>query len=126
MKTIYSSHRNDQKSGGDAPTKAHMALQTGAIGDPAGILAIPEGSHLFFIEDPRRADTVIEVILEKVVFDNHHLKEVRMVAFSKSWKTTRRLHLTAAWSGKHVSGLDEQQAQTDQQLQAQGVGKVKP
>lgn len=107
IKTPYTSHRDDTHDGGKAPTKAHMALQTGKIGDPAGLLAIPPGAHLFFIEDPRRADTIIECILEKVVFENHHLKEIRLVAYTRSTKSTRRLHLTAAWSGEYRSALDE-------------------
>lgn len=124
MKTGYSSHRDDTRGGGTAPAKAHLALQTGAIGDPAGLLAIPPGAHLFIIEDPRRADTIIEVILEKVEFENHVFKGLRCVAYSKSDKTTRRLYLTAAWTGKHVSGLDEQQKATDVQLAKQGIKEV--
>lgn len=107
LRPLYHSHRDDTKQGGTAPDHAHMALQTGAIGDPEGLLAIPPGAHLFFIKDPRRASTIIECILEKVVFENDQLKEVRLVAYSRDAKTTRRLHLTAAWSGQHVSALDE-------------------
>ncbi len=113
---MYTSHRDDKKGGGDAPVRAHMALQTSAIGDPHGLLAIPEGAHLFFIEDPRRADTIIEVILEKVEFENHVFKGIRCLAYSKSLKTTRRLYLTAAWTGKHVSALDKDTEQVKKQM----------
>lgn len=116
MKTSYTSHRDDTKGGGKAPIQAHLA--TGPIDD---LTPIPKGAYLYFIEDPRRADTIIQCIVEKVEFENHHLKGVRLVAYSKSWKTTRRLYLTAAWSGEHVSGLDEDQKQTDVKLTEQGV-----
>ncbi len=105
-KPLYTSHRNDEKSGGAAPTQAHMALLTGAMGDPDAILPIPEGAHLFFISDPRRADGVTEMILEKVVFVNNVLKEVRLVAYTRSTKSTRRLRLTATWEGQYSSALD--------------------
>jgi hypothetical protein len=103
---MYTSHRDDTKQGGQAPSQPHLALQTGAIGDPDGLLAIPPGAHLFFIENPRRADTIIEVIMEKVVFENHVFKGIRCVAYTKNAKSTRRLTLTAAWEGEYKSGLN--------------------
>ena len=103
---LYHSHRNDEKDGGEAPTQAHMALLTGLIGDPDALLRIPEGSHLFFISNPRRADGITEVILEKVVFENYALKELRFVAFTRNTKSTRRLTLKAVWEGEYKSGLD--------------------
>lgn len=106
-KPLYVSHRDDTHQGGKAPIQAHMGLQTGRIGDPDGILGIPPGSHVFFIEDPRQADTIIECILEKVIFEDHKLKGITLIAYSKSMKTTRRLHLTAVWTGQHVSALDD-------------------
>lgn len=115
---LYTSHRDDEHGGGKAPTTAHLALQTAKVGEPDALLPIPEGSHLFFIENPRKADTIVECILEKVIFDNHILKEIRLVAYSKSWKTTRRLHLTAAWSGQHVSALNEEGDKTDAHLKS--------
>lgn len=116
FKPFYSSHRNDEHSGQAAPTTAHMALQTGAVGDASGILAIPEGSHLFFIEDPRRADGIIEVILEKVVFKNHTLKEVRLVAYTRSTKSTRKLRLRADWEGRYESGLEGDQKKAGERM----------
>lgn len=107
MKHTYTSHKDPTHGGGTAPRHAHMALQTRAAGEPDWLLAIPEGSHLFFIEDPTKPDTILEVILEKVEFENHIFKGIRAVAYSKSTKTTRRLYLTAAWTGKHVSALDQ-------------------
>lgn len=102
----YTSHRDDTKQGGAAPNQAHLALQTGAIGDPAGLLAIPPGAHLFIIENPRRADTIIEVIVSRVVFDNHVFKGIECVAYTKNAKSTRRLFLTAAWDGEYKSALN--------------------
>lgn len=107
-KPFYTSHRNDEKSGGTAPSQAHMALQTGKVGEPDALLPIPVGAHLFFISDPRRADGITEVILEKVVFENYALKEVRFVAFTRSDKSTRRLTLKAVWEGKYKSGLENE------------------
>ena len=107
FKPLYHSHRNDELSGGTAPTLAHMALQTGRIGDPDALLAIPNGSHLFFVSDPRRADGIVECILEKLVYENHVLKEIRLVAFTRSTKSTRRLTLKAIWSGEYKSGLEQ-------------------
>lgn len=106
---LYSSQRNDERSGGAAPTQAHMALQTSAVGDPAGLLAIPPGAHIFFISDPRRADGITEMILEKVVYDGSVLKEVRLVAFTRSTQSTRRLTLVANWSGQYSSGINPDQ-----------------
>lgn len=103
MKPVYSSHRDDQHGGGQAPTKAHMALQTGQVGDADGILAIPPGAHLFFISDPRRADGIMECILEKLVFDGVVLKEIRLVAYTRNTRSTRRLRLVANWEGKYES-----------------------
>jgi len=94
-KPIYHSHRNDQHSGGAAPTQAHMALLTGQLGDPDALLPIPEGAHLFFISDPRRADGITECIVSKVVYKDQLLKEIRLVAFTRSTKSTRRLTLKA-------------------------------
>jgi hypothetical protein len=115
-KPIYHSHRNDEMSGGTAPTQAHMALQTRAIGEPDALLPIPIGSHLFFISDPRRADGVTEMILEKVVFENGALKEVRLVAFTRSTKSTRRLSLKANWAGEYKSGLENDQSKLGEVL----------
>lgn len=124
MKPLYHSHRDDTHQGGLAPISAHLALQTGKVGDPDGILAIPPGAHLFFIEDPRKASTIIECILEKVIFENGHLKEIRLIAYSKDTRTTRRLHLTAAWSGAHKSALDD--TRNDAAVQTKLDGKDKP
>lgn len=106
MNPLYTSHRNDERQGGEAPNEPHLALQTGAIGDPTGLLAIPKGSHLFTIENPRRADTITEYILEKVVYENHVLKELRLIAYTKNAKSTRRLRLVASWEGEYKSGLN--------------------
>lgn len=111
VKPFYHSHRNDQHSGGEAPSMAHMALQTKAMDgdfDPDALLPIPPGAHLFFISDPRRADGIYEMILEKVVFENNALKEVRLVAFTKDRTSTRRLTLKANWGGTYKSGLEGQ------------------
>lgn len=108
-KPLYISHRDDTHQGGTAPTHAHMALQTGKVGDPAGILQIPEGSHIFIIENPRKANTIFELILEKVVFDNGVPKELRFVAYTKNWKSTRRVVFHANWMGEYQSGLDADQ-----------------
>lgn len=117
-KPFYTSHRNDQKSGGEAPTQAHMALLTGRIGiDPDAILPIPPGSHLYFISDPRRADGITEMILEKVVYENHVLKEVRLVAFTRSTQSTRRLSLKAVWGGDYKSGLEGSQGQAEKVIE---------
>lgn len=105
IKFPYHSHRNDQHSGDKAPVTAHMALKTGALNDPSAILPIPVGSHLFFIEDPRRANTIIEVILKKVIYENHVFKGIEAVAMSGNWASTRRLFLTAAWDGEYKSAL---------------------
>lgn len=120
LKHAYTSHRNDTKGGAEAPVYAHMAH--GAMDN---LCPIPNGAHMFFIEDPRRADTIIEAIVEKVEYENHVFKGIRLVAYSKSWKTTRRLYLTAAWSGQHVSALDESMKGTDAQLAKQGVNPTK-
>ena len=106
---LYHSHRNDERSGGEAPTQAHLALQTGQIGEPDALLPIPPGAHLFFISDPRRADGITECILEKVVYENHVLKEIRLVAYTRSTKSTRRLRLVANWEGEYKSGLNPEQ-----------------
>ncbi len=116
-KPLYHSHRNDEHSGGEAPTQAHMALQTGKIGDPDALLAIPEGAHIFFISDPRRADGITECILQKVVYENYILKEIRLVAFSRSAKSTRRLVLRATWDGEYKSGLENDHAALDKKLE---------
>lgn len=118
FKPLYHSHRNDTKSGGEASTQAHMGLLTGRIGiDPDAILGIPPGSHLFFISDPRRADGITEMILEKVVFENHVLKEVRLVAYTRSTKSTRRLRLVANWEGVYKSGLEQDQGEAVKKLE---------
>lgn len=119
MKTVYSSHRDDARGGDKAPITAHMA--TGPIDD---LTPIPRGAYLYFIEDPTRADTIIQCIVDKVTFKDHKLATIRLVAFSKSWKTTRVLRLTATWEGKHVSGLDEEQKQVDKVLEKQGIKEV--
>lgn len=110
---LYGSQRNDQRSGGNAPTQAHMALQTGQVGDADGLLAIPPGAHVFFISDPRRADGVTECILEKVVFENQVLKEVRLVAYTRNTKSTRRLTLRATWEGDYKSAVNPDQQGND-------------
>lgn len=102
---LYVSQRNDERSGGQAPTQAHMAVQLGQVGDMAGVTPLAVGSHVFFISDPRRADGITECILEKVVFEGSVLKEIRYVAFTRSEKSTRRLVLKAVWEGQYKSGL---------------------
>ena len=116
FKPHYQSHRDDQRQGGTAPTQAHMALLTGQLGDPDALLAIPEGTHLFFISDPRRADGVTEAILQKVVYDNYVLKEIRLVAYSRDRNSTRVLILRANWEGQYKSAVTKELADTQKML----------
>lgn len=100
----------------EAPHRAHMALQTGAIdGDPESLIAIPEGSHLFFIEDPRYAQTIIEVILEKVIYENHIFKGIRCYARGSDGKT-RKLHMMAAWTGEFKSMTESAHKAADEEI----------
>ena len=114
---LYHSHRDDTKQGGTAPEQAHMALLTGRIGDPDALLAIPKGSHIFFISDPRRADGVQEWILEKVVYNGQVLKELRLVAYSRSTQSTRRMRLVANYEGDYRSGLEAEQGRMVKMLE---------
>lgn len=105
---FYGSQRNDNRSGGDAPIEAHLALLTQPMKgdfDPDALLPIPPGAHVFFISDPRRADGVTECILQKVIYEGSLLKEIRLVAYTRSTKSTRILRLMANWEGKYESGV---------------------
>lgn len=116
---MYISHRDDTKQGGEAPLQPHLGLLTG----PGEITAIPVGAHIFAIENPRRADTITEYLLEKVIYKDHVLTEIRLVAYSKSTKTTRRLRLIASYDGEHVSPLDAETQKAEEQFVNPLTGK---
>lgn len=115
-KTIVS-HRDDKRGGGEAPVYAHLAH--GPIDNLCPIAARP-GDHLFIIEDPRYAASILEVIVEKVIFENHLFKGIRCVAYSKHMGTKRRLFLTAAWEGDYKSALDQENEKVTQQMDSLG------
>ncbi len=111
------SHRNDTHSGGEAPRFAHLAH--GTLDELTPITG-QKGDHLFIIEDPKYAASILEVIIEKVVFENHIFKGIRCVAYSRSLNSTRRLFLTAAWEGDYKSALDSENKKVEQQMDKLG------
>lgn len=114
------SHRNDTHGGGEAPRHAHLAH--GKIAELCPIGA-HQGDHLFIIEDPKYAASIIEVIVEKVIFENHIFKGIRCVAYSQATNSTRRLFLTAAWEGDYRSALDQQNTKVEKQMDSLHPGK---
>lgn len=106
-------HRNDTHGGGEAPRFAHLAH--GTIDELCPITG-KAGDHLFIIEDPKYAASIIEVIIEKVIFENHIFKGIRCVAYSKAQNSTRRLFLTAAWEGDYKSALDQENTKVEGQM----------
>jgi hypothetical protein len=96
---FYTSHRDDARKGGEAPPRPHLAVR---VRDDQ-ILAIPEGTHLFLIRDPRKLNGVFEVIFERLKFENDIPKEIHFVVPSNDPTSTRKAIATLAWHGDYKS-----------------------